>query len=179
MGCPIRTPRDQRPLAAPPRFSQRATSFIASWCQGIHQMPFSYSNPHTQNPATNHSAAQPRACSQRKNLAMHRNHPHPKPGASKSPSHNKASPLSTHFYALNPMTPVKALALTPAEAPASAQPALGARHRSRSTPPQVRQPMPARHGPPLSAPPHRSRDPAKPTEKPCASRTHQNLIHNL
>jgi hypothetical protein len=43
VGCPIRTPRDQRLLAAPPRFSQRATSFIASWRQGIHQMPFSCS----------------------------------------------------------------------------------------------------------------------------------------
>jgi hypothetical protein len=45
VGCPIRTPRDQRLLAAPPRFSQRATSFFASWRQGIHQMPFSYSKP--------------------------------------------------------------------------------------------------------------------------------------
>ena len=27
-------------LASPPGFSQRATSFIASQCQGIHQMPF-------------------------------------------------------------------------------------------------------------------------------------------
>ena len=44
VGCPIRTPRDQSLLAAPPGFSQRATSFIASWCQGIHQMPFSCSN---------------------------------------------------------------------------------------------------------------------------------------
>ena len=46
VGCPIRTPRDQRLLAAPPRFSQRATSFFASWRQGIHQMPFSYSKTH-------------------------------------------------------------------------------------------------------------------------------------
>ena len=43
VGCPIRTPRDQNLLAVPPGFSQRATSFIASWCQGIHQMPFSCS----------------------------------------------------------------------------------------------------------------------------------------
>ena len=40
MGCPIRTSTDQRLLAAPRGFSQRATSFIASWCQGIHRMPF-------------------------------------------------------------------------------------------------------------------------------------------
>ena len=43
VGCPIRIPTDQRLLAAPHGFSQRATSFIASWCQGIHRMPFSCS----------------------------------------------------------------------------------------------------------------------------------------
>ena len=47
MGCPIRTSTDQSLLAAPHGFSQRATSFIASWCQGIHRMPFSRSNPPT------------------------------------------------------------------------------------------------------------------------------------
>jgi hypothetical protein len=40
VGCPIRKSRDQRLLASPPGLSQRATSFIASQCQGIHQMPF-------------------------------------------------------------------------------------------------------------------------------------------
>ena len=39
VGCPIRTFTDQSLLAAPHDFSQRATSFIASWCQGIHRMP--------------------------------------------------------------------------------------------------------------------------------------------
>ena len=39
VGCPIRRSRDQRSLASPPGFSQRAASFIASQCQGIHQMP--------------------------------------------------------------------------------------------------------------------------------------------
>ena len=38
-GCPIRRPADQRALAPPRSFSQRATSFFASWRQGIHQMP--------------------------------------------------------------------------------------------------------------------------------------------
>ena len=47
VGCPIRISTDQRLLAAPRGFSQRATSFIASWCQGIHRMPFSCSR--TQN----------------------------------------------------------------------------------------------------------------------------------
>ena len=39
VGCPIRISTDQSLLAAPRGFSQRATSFIASQCQGIHQMP--------------------------------------------------------------------------------------------------------------------------------------------
>src|SRR5215204_3560431 len=40
VGCPIRKSTDQSPLAAPHGLSQRAASFIASQCQGIHQMPF-------------------------------------------------------------------------------------------------------------------------------------------
>lgn len=39
VGCPIRKSADQRVLAPPHGLSQRATSFIASQCQGIHQMP--------------------------------------------------------------------------------------------------------------------------------------------
>ena len=61
VGCPIRIPTDQRLLAAPRGFSQRATSFIASWCQGIHRMPFLYSI---------FSTLLRRAAS-----TMHRNHP--------------------------------------------------------------------------------------------------------
>src|SRR3972149_11032916 len=38
-GFPIRKSADQRALAPPRGLSQRATSFIASQCQGIHQMP--------------------------------------------------------------------------------------------------------------------------------------------
>jgi hypothetical protein len=41
VGFPIRTSRDQRVLSPPPGFSQSATSFIASCCQGIHQTPLS------------------------------------------------------------------------------------------------------------------------------------------
>ena len=53
VGCPIRISTDQSLLAAPHGFSQRATSFIASWCQGIHRMPLSRSiAPHAQKPAT-------------------------------------------------------------------------------------------------------------------------------
>ena len=47
VGCPIRIPTDQSLLAAPHGFSQRATSFIASWCQGIHRMPFLHSTTRT------------------------------------------------------------------------------------------------------------------------------------
>ena len=68
-GCPIRIFLDQNLLAVPQDFTQRATSFIASWCQGIHRMPFCRSifcsvtkhrtmcdaaalEPHTQPPQT-------------------------------------------------------------------------------------------------------------------------------
>ena len=40
-GCPIRIFTDQSLFAAPHDFSQRTTSFIASQCKGIHQMPLS------------------------------------------------------------------------------------------------------------------------------------------
>ena len=40
VGCPIRKFTDQNLLAVPRDLSQRAASFIASQCQGIHQMPF-------------------------------------------------------------------------------------------------------------------------------------------
>ena len=50
VGCPIRRSRDHRSLASPPGFSQRATSFIASQCQGIHQMPFNCSIQNTVSP---------------------------------------------------------------------------------------------------------------------------------
>jgi hypothetical protein len=46
-GFPIRISADQRSLASPRGFSQRATSFIASWRQGIHRTPFSCSTTST------------------------------------------------------------------------------------------------------------------------------------
>ena len=39
-GFPIRTSPDQRLLATPRSFSQPAASFIGSWRQGIHPVPF-------------------------------------------------------------------------------------------------------------------------------------------
>ena len=38
-GCPIRTSPDHSLLATPRGFSQPSTSFIGSWCQGIHRAP--------------------------------------------------------------------------------------------------------------------------------------------
>jgi hypothetical protein len=61
-GFPIRTSADQRALASPRSFSQRATSFIASWRQGIHRTPFSYSpsNPHHPHAVPNRAHKQHR-----------------------------------------------------------------------------------------------------------------------
>ena len=41
VGCPIRKSMDQSLLPAPHSLSQVITSFIASYCPGIHQTPFS------------------------------------------------------------------------------------------------------------------------------------------
>ena len=41
VGFPIRKSWDQRLFSPPPSLSQSITSFIASYCQGIHQTPFS------------------------------------------------------------------------------------------------------------------------------------------
>ena len=56
-GFPIRISADQRLLPAPRSFTQGATSFIASQCQGIHRMPLSalresstYPLPHKDRP---------------------------------------------------------------------------------------------------------------------------------
>ena len=74
---------DQRLLAAPHGFSQRATSFIASWCQGIHRTPFSCSLPRDRS-------------SEDVDPILHRNHPtHLKPKASDQrtyPQKNAALP---------------------------------------------------------------------------------------
>ena len=83
VGCPIRTPRDQSLLAAPPGFSQRATSFIASWRQGIHQMPFSYSN---LNPPCTGTIHAPNPC-----LSAQEN-------ASKPPIPRQAISITQHTY---------------------------------------------------------------------------------
>jgi hypothetical protein len=42
VGCPIRKSTDRRLFAPPRSLSQRTTSFIASYRQGIHQMPLSH-----------------------------------------------------------------------------------------------------------------------------------------
>ena len=61
VGFPIRRSWDRRLLAPPPSISQRATSFIASQRQGIHQMPFvtcstSQNAPHSSDrPALPHA----------------------------------------------------------------------------------------------------------------------------
>ncbi len=49
-GFPIRISADQRSLASPRGFSQRATSFIASQRQGIHRTPLSCSG-HNRKPS--------------------------------------------------------------------------------------------------------------------------------
>ncbi len=57
VGCPIRRPPDRSPLAAPRGFSQRAASFLASWRQGIRQVPFLSLDPPSGNGAARRTPA--------------------------------------------------------------------------------------------------------------------------
>ena len=66
-GCPIRRSPDQRLLAASRGLSQRATSFIASRRQGIHQMPFVHSRTHHPAPAARPAGGRQKAESRRQN----------------------------------------------------------------------------------------------------------------
>ena len=69
VGFPIRKSADQRSLASPRGLSQRATSFIASWRQGIHRTPLirSRSTPspaHSTKPRQRRRPGPCQACSQ-------------------------------------------------------------------------------------------------------------------
>ena len=91
VGCPIRTSTDQRLLAAPRGFSQRATSFIASWCQGIHRMPFSRSRTLLR--------------ARTRNSTMHRNQPQMQPPtASRQPRPKSAPPPASPRRPSRPAT---------------------------------------------------------------------------
>ncbi len=106
VGCPIRTSTDQSLLAAPRGFSQRATSFIASWCQGIHRMPFSCSMPaprhHNEGATTTPHRNHPRI---RRQVAGDSRQENPRTSTGKPPpprngrkSRRKAALLSTHTW---------------------------------------------------------------------------------
>ncbi len=118
VGCPIRISTDQRLLAAPHGFSQRATSFIASWCQGIHRMPLLRSITRAPAAPTKHGG----------HPIMRRNHPRT------TTRQNPGNPLHRHSRA--PVTQhthiyLTVLAdITPA-APSHPCP-LSTRHRGRA-----------------------------------------------
>jgi hypothetical protein len=126
VGCPIRTPRDQRLLAAPPRFSQRATSFIASWRQGIHQMPFSCSKP-------NNTAIRPKP--QQRCIKPRTEPIQPKPNRSHTNSHTHFTPPDRQNAPKPPTTPkTKAhKAPRPAVTSTRAVPHAQGRNRTRFT----------------------------------------------
>jgi hypothetical protein len=76
-GFPIRTSADQRSLASPRGFSQRATSFIASWRQGIHRTPFSHSpSPHNPTPARSTKPRHKRHVAQQQQANAHSHNTH-------------------------------------------------------------------------------------------------------
>ena len=118
VGCPIRRSRDQRSLASPPGFSQRAASFIASQCQGIHQMPFLALDP----------GVLPRNTVRRKTprkTAAHRAQPQPcRPGRDPAAtSHQDTSPDTSSRLPGHPCPPRShKLSLHPINQPAAPGP---------------------------------------------------------
>ena len=101
MGCPIRRSEDPRALAPPLGFSQRATSFIASRCQGIHQMPFSLSSP-TPSPERARPEIRGRRSDNRPDLADPPRSPPSapcdlRPGAKPKPSLRRGSRLGVRI----------------------------------------------------------------------------------
>jgi hypothetical protein len=131
VGCPIRTSTDQRLLAAPRGFSQRATSFIASWCQGIHRMPFSCSR--TSKPPrgdfTPCTGTIPRIDRQWSDLRCQRQPRSPLPTKPRGPSCDGSLSLSTQHAPLN--TPGCG---RPDTADRSATPNPPVRHRNQARP---------------------------------------------
>jgi hypothetical protein len=125
VGCPIRRSRDHQSLASPPGFSQRATSFIASQCQGIHQMPFLCSI-HQRRPAP--ALASPKR----------------RPG---TPPRTGASPNRTR-----PARPLEPFGSRPArpQHPQAPRPQRGASHEDTSSDGPIRKSAPASRGPSAS-----------------------------
>ena len=156
VGCPIRTSTDQRLLAAPRGLSQRATSFIASWCQGIHRMPFSCSitpvirlrttRPHPPCTGTIHA----------RNAGM--NATYPMTGPSRLSTHGRTLASASNFNA--PERCRKPAVEHQANPLAETDPA--------ARPDQT---QPTRNGPPLSPPkPRAIARGQETTEASCASR---------
>ena len=93
-GFPIRRSTDQSLLTAPRGLSQRATSFIASRRQGIHQTPFSARDPHPQTACRQNHAVLRR---ERGRLGEDSHAPPPLPDSTASPSQSgNTSCASTH-----------------------------------------------------------------------------------
>ncbi len=135
MGFPIRKSPDQRLLAASRGLSQRATSFIASQCQGIHQMPFSrliQRNRHARRAtqASRRRRRRAREASFTRRSRKERDHaPTDLPLKSKETTRGAAQFLFTMSKTIGP-------------GPRASRPALE---------PQLRSPVSARRRPPLPA----------------------------
>jgi hypothetical protein len=97
VGCPIRRSPDRSLLAAPRGFSQRATSFVASRRQGIHQMPFSRSpRPGGSTTGTARRIPMPRAPAAPEGATGTRQSARPRPGTRRDPGRRPASTTPPH-----------------------------------------------------------------------------------
>ena len=152
VGCPIRRPPDRSPLAAPRGFSQRAASFVASWRQGIHQVPLLPSTPAGGNrarprPPWGEAGAGRRrpagATVPTKSSAPRR----PARAARPAPARSLArSPAPTAGAGADPPAPARAPSLSPRH------------HLTMSKQRRARAPRGARRGPPGGPGPTRTAD---------------------
>ena len=117
------------------------------------------------SPPANGPGHAPAKARTRPNPAMHRNHPHPKQRMKPIPIPRQSHSLSTHFNAPEHCNSRGTTRSAPAEQLAPHHQHMGPNVRTRSQSrkpqrpaPQVRPPLPARHGPPASrhaTPPHK------------------------
>ena len=156
VGCPIRRFPDHSLLAAPQDFSQPVTSFFASRCQGIHQMPFrrliQLSN-HTQG---TEGRSLPGKLPAHGRLPCHPCLPRsPQNGArSKHPTRAKSGGRHDHDQCQKSCSNVARLS-APARARSRLAPDRGARHRcqQQKTPPQTPSDSPRRMSVPVASGP--------------------------
>ena len=120
-GFPIRKSADQRSLSSPRGLSQSATSFIASWRQGIHQMPFSHLSlgdhvMHRDQPPKKENQTPPMPLAQQLAVVTQCHRPERPVRPLTEPSHqSERRPIQQTTHRLSGMRPMDARSSSPSQ----------------------------------------------------------------